>query len=169
MMTVMFVAAALATPAATAAAANGDGGLPRADAAFLDMAAHGDQFEVRSGRLAEQRGTSEAVKALGRLLQRDHGRHYRQTRALGASFDERVPSMPGPVQQWIADELAMAPAQEFDRRFLLLGIAEHKEDISHYRLAARTADTAAVRDFARRTIPVLRTHLQRFRAALRDL
>jgi putative membrane protein len=167
-MTVMFVAAALAAPAATAAA-NGDGDLPRADAAFLDMAAQGDQFEVSSGRLAEQRGTSEAVKALGRLLQRDHGRHYRQTRALAARFDERVPSMPGPVQQWIADELAMAPAQEFDRRFLLLGIADHKEDIGHYRLAARTADTAAVRDFARRTIPVLRTHLQRFRAAFRDL
>jgi hypothetical protein len=56
-----------------------------------------------------------------RLLQRDHGRHQGQTRALAASFDERVPSMPGPGQQWIADKPAMAPAQEFDRRFLLLG------------------------------------------------
>jgi hypothetical protein len=43
------------------------------------------------------------------------------------------------------------------------------EDIRHYRLAVTTADTAAVRDFARRTIPVLRTHLQWFRAAFRDL
>jgi hypothetical protein len=50
----------------------------------------------------------------------------------------------------------MAPAAAFDRRFLF-GIADHKQDIEEYMLASRTADTAVVRDFARRTLPVLRT------------
>jgi hypothetical protein len=40
-----------------------------------------------------------------------------------------VPSKPGYLQQWISDELVTAPAQEFDRPFLLLGIADHKQDI----------------------------------------
>ena len=53
MMMVMFI---VGMPMATAgtAVADGDGRLPRGDAAFLDMAVQGDQFEVRSGRLADE-------------------------------------------------------------------------------------------------------------------
>jgi putative membrane protein len=134
---------------------------------FLADAGRGDNSEIALGRLAEQRGGSDAARDAGRMLQRDHSASKEAAAPLLRRFH-----MPPPVGVNADARAEMRRLQGlrgrgFDAEFARFSVAEHQKDIAKFQAQARTGDrdTAA---FARAQLPVLRHHLQMARDLLRS-
>jgi putative membrane protein len=155
----ILIAMMLAPLAATAAVA----APPRV---FLADAGKGDNSEIELGRLAEQRGGSDAARDAGRMLQRDHGASKRAAAPLRRRY--RVPAPVGVKPEARAEmrRLQGLRGRAFDAEFARFSVTEHQKDIAKFEAQARTGDRATAA-FARAQLPVLRHHLQMARDLLR--
>jgi predicted outer membrane protein len=50
------------------------------DQTFLSEAIQGDLAEVTMGKLAQEKGQSEAAKQFGQMLEQDHGQHLQKAK-----------------------------------------------------------------------------------------
>lgn len=159
-MKARYLLAFAASMAATAAVA----APPRA---FLTDAGKGDNSEIELGRLAEQRGGSDAARDAGRMLQRDHGASKEAAAPLLRRLHMQPPAGVNPDARAEMRRLQGLRGHAFDAEFARFAVAEHRKDIAKFAAQARTGDrdTAA---FARSQLPVLRHHLQMAQALLRS-
>ena len=148
------VAANAAAPAAGDTAAAG-----AIDKAFLEEAAKGDFGEVQIGKLAQERGTSQAVKDYGAMLVKDHGGHRDKLAALATKVGVTLPEAASAEGQKNYARLDALKGAAFDKEFGVLMRDDHKKDIAKYQKQAvqGPAETAAL---AKETIPVLQHHLE---------
>ena len=124
---------------------------------FLTAAAQGNLFEIRSGRLATDRGESEGVNALGAMLVSDHKAELGRIRLLASRLGVRLPEAPNAKQRAQIKALAGTSAG-FDAAFLAAQRTAHVESIALYRTAALKGGRA-VRVDAVNALPVLGMHL----------
>ena len=156
-------ALALTAPAVSAA-----GRQPSAqDVNWLETSASGDRFEIVAGRLAEQRGTSPAVRRLGARLVRDHSRSLGELRSVARALGVRVPSAPTPSEVWEINVVRSFTGHGFDVRYASLEVKDHQQDISETSFEAHRGQDPQVMKLARQDLPMLRTHL-RLSMAARD-
>ena len=64
------------------------------DAKFLTDAVRGDVAEVKMGELAQERGTSEAVREFGKMLVEDHSSAMKKTAELAKDLNVIPPAQP---------------------------------------------------------------------------
>src|ERR1700758_2276306 len=76
------------------------------DQAFVNDAARGGEMEVKLGQLAEQNGSSAAVKEFGSRMVKDHTRLNAELSATAKSVDLTVPSTISSEQQAEYNKLA---------------------------------------------------------------
>ncbi|HUF22801.1 MAG TPA: DUF4142 domain-containing protein [Vicinamibacterales bacterium] len=169
--------------AVSIAACAGDNNTPRDDAApgatgttgtagtstdvdrdwINDRLADGD-LDVRLGRLAQERGASADVRALGAMMVEKHtmagtelkriaNRH--NVPAAGAARDNDDAGAQ-------VERLSKLSGAEFDRAYLDLMVEEHEDAIDALEDKARDNDEHAdVKDWAAKALPDVRQHLQR--------
>lgn len=129
------------------------------DAAFVTEAMKADNGEVALGTLAQQKGSSSAVKDLGKMLATDHAAHKRQVAAVAQSANIPVTN---DLKEETKDEQAKLQALSgaaFDKEFARATVEAHEKDIAKFEQQAKSGDrqTAAM---ASKTLPTLRKHLK---------
>jgi putative membrane protein len=142
--TVLATLAVAAAMSATAAA--GTSKLSAADRSFLSHAAQSDRLEIQTGSLAATTGTGQ-VRAFGKMLVRDHTKTSKAIKAFARSAGVTLPTGLPPLQPLQLNRLS---GPKFAPRFLAL-----------YQREAKSGTNARVRAFAKKTLPVLRMHLQK--------
>jgi len=152
------------TIAASALLAGAAQAAPKSDRQFLTDAMKGDNGEVTLGRLAQDRGSSPAVRSYGRMLAMDHGQHKQKLAALGRSLNVRPTSAATPDAMRAERMLRGLRGHRFDAAFKQHMIEDHRKDIAEYQMEARGARNRDVRAMAAATVPTLRKHLERARA-----
>jgi putative membrane protein len=129
------------------------------DAAFVTEAMKADNGEVALGTLAQQKGSSSAVKDLGKMLATDHAAHKQQVAALAQSAN--IPVTDDLKEEAKAEQAKLQglSGAAFDKEFARATVEAHKKDIAKFEQQARSGDpqTAAM---ASKTLPTLRKHLQ---------
>src|SRR3954447_2519466 len=70
------------------------------DKYMLQSSIQGDRFEIAGGQLAQSKGTSDAVKALGARLVKDHSKSLSEAVKLAKDLKISVPKTPTPSQEW---------------------------------------------------------------------
>src|SRR3954471_9991080 len=136
------------------------------DKYMLQSSIQGDRFEIAGGKLAQSKGTSPAVKALGARLAKDHAASLREAIKLAKDLKIFVPKSPTPSQEWeLATLDAMAPAS-FDAAYAGLEVQDHKQDIDDSKTEVSEGANHAVRHLANKDLPVLRQHLKLSKQAL---
>jgi putative membrane protein len=125
---------------------------------FLTEAIQDDLAEVEMGKLAQQKGGTDAVKQLGATLVKDHGEHADKIKQLGESMGVTLPSQPTATQTSAHEYMSHLSGQRFDQQFALRVINDHRTDISRYQTEATRSGPIA--DMARETLPMLEKHLQ---------
>ena len=105
-------ALALAIPAASA-----QGKADKADQKFLTEAIQGNYAEVEMGKLAQQKGQSEAVKSFGQMLVTDHSAANEKAIAAAKQMGVTPPSGPSDKQKADHDKMAKMSGADFDRSF----------------------------------------------------
>ena len=128
------------------------------DRDFLVRAAQGGLVEVESSRIALTRAGSSHVRDFANKMIADHGRISDELAQHVQKRNGMLPSKVDAERQGELDRLQRLDGAEFDRAYIDFQKRAHDDAIRLFEKAAREADDADVREFASRTLPMLRHH-----------
>jgi len=149
-----FVIAVLGAGLALAASA-----VSSEDSDFLKSAAKGGMAEVELGRLATQKAASPKVKQFGSRMIRDHSKANAKLTKLAASKGVELPTGKGLSNDTSALHLKMLSGKSFDEAYVKMMVDDHKKDVEAFEKAANDASDSDVKEFASKTLPILKEHL----------
>lgn len=129
-------------------------------ALFMEAANNINRTEIDMGRLAQERGLSPTVRALGARMAQDHTILENKLKTLATTKDVVLPSQLDAQHQKMVDELATYNGEAFDRQYITDQVKGHQKAIALFQDAAAENTDRSVRDFAVNTIPELQHHLQ---------
>jgi putative membrane protein len=148
--------------AALMCAATGAWAQAKADKAaqtFMTKAIQGNLAEVSMGQLAQQKGSSDAVRSFGQQLVTDHSAANQRATAVATQMGMTPPTEPSKKQQSDAAKLGKMSGDAFDRAFATHMVADHRMEIAEHRKAAKMKDSAAA-GYATEVLPTLEKHLE---------
>lgn len=129
------------------------------DESFYKNAAEGGMAEVHAGKLAQEKGSSQAVKDFGAMMVRDHSAANQKLQAVAAAQDVKLPSSPSLMQQASAKELKMKSGDSFDKSYIKNQIKAHEETVALFQKEIDSGKDASAQHFASATLPTLQMHL----------
>lgn len=130
------------------------------DTTFARKAARGGMAEVKLGQLAEQKGTSSAVKDFGQRMVQDHSKANDQLKDVAAKDSIKLPNGLTKKDQATYDRLSKLSGSAFDRAYARDMVKDHEADISDFKTEASNGQNPDMKDFASQTLPTLQSHLQ---------
>ena len=148
------LAGALAATSAMAKTKQGD----KDSQKFITAAIQGDIAEVDVGKLAQEKGQSDAVKQYGAMLVKDHGDHKTKAEQVASELGVEPPTGSSFMQKATYAKLKLLSGAMFDRSFAKSMVKDHEEDIKEYKKESAKDDAAG--RLAKDTLPVLQKHLQ---------
>ena len=128
-------------------------------AEFLLDALRSSKAEVEMGELAQQRSKNAAVQQFGQKLQADHAKAASEIENLLEPLNMSVPAEPSTEEQSHHAALAKLSGEEFDRAFVPLMVAAHREAIAKYEAQTHANPNKQLADLATKQLPALRAHL----------
>lgn len=129
------------------------------DQAFAAEATAAGMTAIALGRMADAKSSNVKVQTLARDIVRDHEAANEELARLSGEKDLPLPeAVPANKEQRGNEFDSLLPA-EFDRRFLEATIRDHASEIALFEREAAAGADADLRDFARRMLPTLRSHL----------
>lgn len=131
-------------------------------------AAQGGQAEVTMGQLAQQKGSSEAVKQLGQTLVNDHQTANQQLQQIAHKEGAQLRTSPDPKDQAETDPLQNLNRQQFDQALLKHAVMDH-QDIKEFQKEANSGSDPQLKQFAQQQLPTLQKHLQMARQAQQSM
>jgi putative membrane protein len=132
----------------------------KGDQAFVNDAARGGEMEVKLGKLAEQDGSSAAVKEFGNRMVKDHTRLNAELSATAKSVGLTVPTKISTEQQAAYDKLAMLKGTKFDSVYIDTMVKDHTKDLAAFQKEANTTKDARLKGTVEAAIPVIEEHLK---------
>ncbi len=130
----------------------------KASQKFIKAAIEGDIAEIDVGKLAQEKGQSEAVKQFGAMLVKDHGAHKAKAEDVASQLGVTPPTGSTFGEKATYAKLKLLSGDSFDRSFAKSMVKDHKDDIKEYKKEASKTDAAG--QLAKATLPTLQKHLQ---------
>jgi putative membrane protein len=128
---------------------------------FVQKAAMSDMYEVQAGKLATEKGQSDAVKQFAQQMVDAHTKTTEELTGIVKSKNIKVdlPSALDSTHQKLIDDLNSASAQDFDKTYANQQVDAHKEAVHLFKKYAGKGDDADVKQFAEKTLPTIEHHL----------
>jgi putative membrane protein len=130
------------------------------DRLFARIATIGGMAEVELGRIAEQKGGSDAVKDFGHRMVQDHGKANDQLAGLAQQADIPLPGELDQEHKTMRDQLQAMSGPDFDRAYLHGQIIEHQKTVQLLEWEINSGQDAEIKHFASETLPTVLQHLQ---------
>lgn len=130
----------------------------QADQKFVTNAIEGNYAEIAVGKLAQQKGTTEAVRNFGQTLVTDHSANNDKAKQVASELGVTPPSGSSVMEKGTYLKLKVLSGKSFDRAFASAMVKDHKADIKVFQKEAAKSDAAG--EFAKQTLPTLQKHLQ---------
>ncbi|HUJ21439.1 MAG TPA: DUF4142 domain-containing protein [Bryobacteraceae bacterium] len=130
------------------------------DRQFLKDAAMGGLLQVALGKLAVEKGSSDAVKQFGQKLIDDHTKVNDELKQAAAAGSVAVPDALDSKHQSRVDKLAKLSGAEFDKAYLKDQIKDHQQDIREFQREAEYGMQPQVKSLASKILPILQQHLE---------
>ena len=129
------------------------------DKGFYVKAAKAGMAEVETGKLAQQKGSSEAVKSFGAKMVEDHTAANEKLMALAASKQIKLPKSLDLKHKITQKSLSAKSGAEFDKAYIKGQIADHKATIALFEREISSGKDAEAKAFATASLPVVKSHL----------
>lgn len=130
-----------------------------ADAKFAMTAAMDGMTEVELGRLAVQKGASDAVKQLGQRMIDDHTAANQQLMQLASSKGITLPTSLDPKHAAMVQKFQGLSGAAFDRAYAKQMVQDHRKAVALFQKEADRGMDAEIKAFASSTLPTLQGHL----------
>lgn len=140
-----------------------------ADAHFARSAAQGGIAEIKMGKLASDRGSSDVVKAFGERMVVQHGAAGDLLKAAAQKQNITLPSKLSAREQQTYDRLANLSGTAFDRSYARDMVEDHEQDLAAFQNEADTGTDENIKAFAAQTIPMIQEHLNQAREMLKSV
>jgi putative membrane protein len=131
---------------------------------FAVKAADGGMMEVEAGRIAQKKGVSERVKNFGAMMIKDHMEANNNLKGIASSLNVALPDSLGKDAKDDIEKLSKKSGKDFDKAYVDMMLDDHQKDVAEFRKAADNLSDSTIREFARKTLPVLETHLDSIRS-----
>jgi len=132
--------------------------LSQPDRKFVHEAAIGGQFEVETGRLAQQNANNQRVKDFGARMVQDHGNANALLTAVATGKGETPPRQLDAKHAQLHDRLAGLRGAEFDRAYMSAMVKDHDEDARAFAKEAQNGRDEDIKRFAKETLSVVQDH-----------
>ena len=118
-----------------------------------------NMFEIESSKLAEQKGTTEDVKTFAAQMIKDHTKAGEDLKAtLEKAKMQPPPEALSPKHAAMMKLLQDANGTDFEMLYIDMQASAHMEAVSLFQTYAGSGDNAAVKAFAKATLPTLEMH-----------
>jgi putative membrane protein len=138
--------------------------LGSADRKFVMEAAMGGMAEVELGRLAAERGSSDAVKQFGQRMVDDHSRANSELMQLASSKGITLPVGLDAKHQALMTKMSALSGAAFDRAYAKEMVKDHNKDVALFQREATRGADSDLKAFAQKTLPTLQEHLSMARS-----
>jgi putative membrane protein len=156
----------LATPALAQSVGEKTGvnsvlGVAPTTADFVKEAAISDMFEIQSSQLAQERGNA-SEKPFAAMMIKDHQKTSDDIKAMVSSGDVKaeLPTALDSSHQSSLDKLKSLKGSDFSSRYSSDQVSGHKDAVSLFERYAKGGENAKLKDWAGKTLPTLRHHLE---------
>jgi putative membrane protein len=156
------VAAAAALTTSLRAADNPATGLQSLngnDTKFAIAATQDGETEVQLGKIAEERGSSPAVKDFAKQMASDHAKANAELKALCSKRGVVLPTSLDSDHQSMLDNVTKKDSKSFDKAYADEMVSAHKKAVSAFEAADKDTTDAGLRTFIEGTLPTLKHHL----------
>ena len=128
---------------------------------FVKQVAISDMFEIQSSELAMQRGDATTKAFAGQMISA-HRKTSDEMKELVASgkVKETLPTKLDSAHQEKLDKLEGLHGMDFSKQYRRDQIEAHKDAVSLFERYADGGDNPALKDWAGKTLPALRRHLE---------
>jgi putative membrane protein len=133
------------------------------DENFAKKAAEGGMAEVKLGQLAEEKGSSPAVKNFGRRMVQDHSKANNELKDVTSKENIPLPNEIDKSDQATYDRLSKLSGDAFDRAYARDMVKDHSKDVSEFQKEAKNGKDESIKNFAAQTLPTLQNHLDQAR------
>lgn len=144
-------------------AGSSNGSMSSSDKKFVREAAQGGMAEVELGKLATEKASSPKVKKFGQRMVDDHSKANEQLKEVASSQGITLPSKLSAKDEMTKERLSKLSGEQFDKAYMSDMVKDHTQDVSDFQQEANSARDPAVKEFAEKTLPVLKSHLREAR------
>jgi putative membrane protein len=129
------------------------------DKKFAKEAAEGGLTEVALGKLAVEKGQTDAVKQFGQKMIDDHSKANDDLKAVASAQNIDIPDSLDSKHQAMVDKMSKLSGAAFDHEYSKNQLKDHEKDVREFQQEAQNGNNPAVKDFASKTLPTLQQHL----------
>ena len=131
------------------------------DADFFKQAAQAGMAEVEAGKLAQDKGSSAAVKDFGAMMVKDHTAANDKLKSVATSENVELPSGPSLKDKATKAKLEVLTGDAFDKAYIKNQVAAHRQAVALFRKEAASGQDPQAKAFAAATLPTLKAHLKK--------
>ena len=131
---------------------------------FLKKVTNSGMAEVQLAKLAQQKATIDAVKNFAAMLERDHTAVNQQVKNLADQRNVVLPSAISDDKQKMYNDMDKMTGKAFDKDYISMMIKAHGDGISLFEDTRSNASDVDVKNFADKTLPTLKMHLDSAKA-----
>jgi putative membrane protein len=136
------------------------GGLAGQDRKYFQEMAQANMAEVETGKLAQQKASSDDVKKFAEHMVEDHGKLLQEQRAMGKAKGVSLPKQPKKEHQSALKKLKSASGEAFDRAYMEQMVKDHEKTLKLLQEASKNAKDGALKQAAEKAAPEVEKHLQ---------
>jgi putative membrane protein len=135
-------------------------GVAPATADFVKEVAISDMFEIESSKLAAQKGNAQE-KSFAQQMMTDHTKTSSELKGLvgNGKAQATVPTTLDSSHQSKLDKLKGANGKDFSSDYDSYQVSAHEDAVSLFERYANGGDNAELKNWAGKTLPALRHHL----------
>jgi putative membrane protein len=128
---------------------------------FIQKAALSDMYEVQAGKIAADKGQSDAVKQFGNQMVDAHSKTTEEltgivkTKNIKVDLSDKLDAQ----HQKLIDDLNSASAADFDKTYAQQQVDGHQAAVNLFKKYADKGDEPDVKQFAEKTLPTIQHHL----------
>jgi len=131
------------------------------DAQFLVNAAEINMEEISLGQLAQQKGSTNHVKELGKMMEESHTKSMAELTALAQTKSMSLPTTQTENGKEAYKNLNKKSGNDFGKEYSSMMVKGHEKAIELFEKAATDCTDPDIKAWATATLPILRTHLDR--------
>jgi len=131
---------------------------------FLKKVTNAGMAEIQLAKLAQQKATIDAVKNFAAMLERDHTAVNQQVKTLADQRNVALPAAISDDKQKMYTDMEKMTGKAFDKDYISMMIKAHGDGISLFEDTRSNASDIDVKNFADKTLPALKMHLDSAKA-----
>jgi putative membrane protein len=138
------------------------------DSSFYKHAAEAGISEVDAGTLAQDKGSSQAVKDFGAMMVKDHTAANDKLKSIAASKSVSLPTSASVGQMATKAKLEVLSGETFDKSYIKGQIKAHQDTIVLLKKEIASGQDADAKSFATATLPTVQAHLKKIKSIAMD-